>query len=129
MSICLIEIYLRQIRKTNMNLDKFIESSIETKEIDFRGNTLTLTELTYGEVEAFSIMAKELEDLDALESNRKAAGTMLRAGIKEFAELTEEQLAKFSPVAIRDLNSAVMEFNGLSATEVDESVEGKPSED
>ena len=97
-----------------MNLDKFLEEVSNTKQIDFRGHTLTLKELSYGEVAGFSELGKEIEDVDAFESNKKAMGAILRSGIVEFAELTDEQLDRFSPVALKELNEAVLEFNGLN---------------
>jgi len=98
-----------------MNIDKFLADTTTTKTIDFRGQELTVKELSYGEVASFSKMAQEFENLDAMESNKAAMGALLRSGIVEFEELTDKQLDGFSPVALKELNEAVLDFNGLSA--------------
>jgi len=106
-----------------MDINKFLEETAVTKELDYRGQKLTLIELSYGDVAAFSEIAKEIEDVDALETNKKAIGAILRAGIKEMEALTDAQLDKFSPVALKELNEAVLSFNGLKAS--NEEGEGK----
>jgi hypothetical protein len=102
------------MRNNKMDLDKLVADCVKTKEIDFRGNTLTLRELSYGQVAGFSELGKDVEDVDAFEGNKKAMGAILRAGIVEMEKLTEEQLDCLPPVALRELNEAVLEFNGLN---------------
>ena len=97
-----------------MDLNKLLDDCVKTKTIDFRGNELTLRELSYGQVASFSDIAKDVEDVNAFEGNKKAMGAILRAGITEFDELTDDQLDRFSPVALKELNEAVLEFNGLN---------------
>jgi len=103
-----------------MDIDKFLNETATTKEFDYRGQKLTLIELSYGDVAKFSELAKDIEDVSALESNKKAIGAVLRAGILEMKDLKDEQLDRFSPVALKELNEAVLEFNGLSATDDNE---------
>jgi len=100
-----------------MDINKFLDETANTKEFDYRGQKLTLTELSYGDVTAFSELAKDTDDLGELENNKKAIGAVLRAGIKEMEKLEDDQLDRFSPVALRELNDAVLEFNGLKAVE------------
>ena len=97
-----------------MDLDKLIDSAIKSGELEFRGNKLTLRELSYGQVAGFGELGKDIEDVTAFESNKRAMGAILRAGIVEFTELTDEQLDRFSPLALKELNEAVLEFNGLN---------------
>jgi len=106
-----------------MDIDKFLDETATTKELDYRGQKLTLVELSYGDVAAFSELAKDIEDVSALESNKKAIGSVLRAGILEMKELKDEQLDRFSPVALKELNEAVLEFNGLAASDDSEGKE------
>jgi len=106
-----------------MDINKFLEETANTKDFDYRGQKLTLIELSYGDVAEFSALAQDIEDVSALESNKKAIGAILRAGILEMKELKDEQLDRFSPVALKELNEAVLEFNGLRATDSDEGKE------
>lgn len=103
-----------------MDIDKFLDETASTKEFDYRGQKLTLIELSYGDVANFSDLAKDIEDVSALESNKKAIGAVLRAGIKEMEKLTDKQLERFSPVALKELNEAVLDFNGLRASDQEE---------
>jgi len=103
-----------------MDIDKFLDETATTKEFEYRGQKLTLIELSYGDVSRFSELAADIEDVSALESNKKAIGAILRAGIAEMKELKDSQLDKFSPVALKELNEAVLEFNGLKATDDNE---------
>jgi len=100
-----------------MDIDKFLDETATTKEFDYRGQKLTLIELSYGDVSRFSELAEGIEDVSALESNKKAIGAVLRAGIAEMKELKDSQLERFSPVALKELNEAVLEFNGLKVTD------------
>lgn len=102
-----------------MDLDKFLDDVSNTKTIDFRGQELTLQELSYGEVGKFSELGKDIENVDAFESNKVAMGAILRAGIVEFKELTDDQLDRLSPVALKELNEAVLEFNGLNVADAE----------
>jgi len=98
-----------------MDINKFLENTADTKELDYRGQKLTLIELSYGDVAEFSELAKDVEDVSALENNKKAVGAILRSGILEMEKLTDDQLDRFSPKALKELSEAVMEFNGLQA--------------
>ena len=106
-----------------MDINKFLEDTAVTEQLDYRGQMLTLIELSYGDVSKFSELAQDIEDVSAFESNKKAIGAILRAGILEMKALTDAQLDKFSPVALKELNEAVLSFNGLKAT--DEEAGGK----
>ena len=97
-----------------MDINSFLDDCIKTKEIEFRGKTLTLRELSYGQVAGFSDLAKNVEDVSAFENNKKAMGVILRAGIVEMEDITDEQLDRLPPVALKELNEAVLEFNGLN---------------
>jgi len=103
-----------------MDLDKLVADCVKTKEIDFRGNKLTLRELSYGQVAGFGEIGKDVEDVSAFESNKKAMGAILRAGIVEMVDLTDEQLNGLPPVALKELNEAVLEFNGLNVANEEE---------
>jgi hypothetical protein len=98
-----------------MDIDKFLNETTKSEKFDYRGQELTLVELSYGDVAKFSELAKDIEDVSALESNKVAIGAVLRAGIKEMEDLTDDQLDKFSPLVLKELNEAVLGFNGLQA--------------
>jgi hypothetical protein len=112
------------MRNNKMDLDKFLdETAVKTETYEFRGKKLTLSELSFGQVGDFTKLAKEVESEDEMEGNKIAMGALLRKGFKEFAELTDEQLNRFSPAALKDLSEAVLKFNGLVTTGEEE--EGK----
>jgi len=102
-----------------MDINKFLEETKQDKKIDFRGQELTLKELSYGTVANFSKLAKEMEDMDEMDTNRVAMGNLLRTGIFEFEEITEEQIEKFPPIMLKELTEEVLKFNGLAAEEVE----------
>ena len=100
-----------------MDIDKFLDDTKQDKKITFRGQKLTLNELSYGTVAKFSKIAKEMEDMDEMDTNRVAMGNLLRTGIVEFADIEDEQIEKFPPLMLKDLTEHVLRFNGLAAEE------------
>ena len=111
-----------------MDINKFLENTKQDKKIDFRGQELTLKELSYGTVAKFSKLAKEMEDMDAMDTNRVAMGNLLNAGIEEFKGITEKQVENFPPMVLKELTEEVLKFNGLQAEE-DEMGNEEVSED
>ena len=100
-----------------MDIDKFLDETKQDKKITFRGQELTLNELSYGTVAKFSKIAKEMEDMDEMDTNRVAMGNLLRAGVVEFEEVTDEQIENFPPIVLKELTEHILKFNGLSAEE------------
>jgi len=88
-------------------------TELKTEKKDFRGGKVTVKELSYKQVTDFSKVAAESDTVDELESNKQALGMIIRAGIAEYADLTDEELEAAAPAALKDLGEMVMNYNGL----------------
>jgi hypothetical protein len=108
-----------------MDIDKFLDETKQDKKIDFRGQALTLNELSYGTVARFSKIAKEMEDMDEMDTNRVAMGNLLKAGVEEFQDITDAQIERFPPLMLKELTEHILKFNGLSAEEEKELGKGQ----
>jgi len=101
-----------------MDIDKFLDkTAVKQESLDFRGEKLTLKELSFGQVGNFSKLGKEVENVDELEGNKMAMGALLRSGILELEDLTDDQLDRFSPAGLKELSEAILKFNGLSVAD------------
>jgi len=93
---------------------------VNEKEIDFNGGKVSVKELTFNEVQEFSALAKTAEDVDEFESNRNSLGAIIRKGVVGMEELTDDDLGEASLNSLKELSEAVLEFNGLKVSDVEE---------
>jgi len=96
----------------------------QTKVIDFEaveGGKVTLTKLSLKAVREMQNMAKDLEDATSFDSNIEAIRFVIRSGVVEAAELSDEDFDLFSLGDLAALQQKVMEYSGLAAVDVPES--------
>jgi hypothetical protein len=96
----------------------------QTKVIDFEAvevGKVTLTKLSLKAVREMQNMAKDLEDATSFDSNIEAIRFVIRAGVVEAAELSNEDFDLFSLGDLAALQQKVMEYSGLAAVDVPES--------
>lgn len=97
---------------------------LQTKVIDFEaveGGKVTLTKLSLKAVREMQDMAKDLEDATSFDSNIEAIRFVIRSGVVEAAELSDEDFDLFSLGDLAALQQKVMEYSGLAAVDVPES--------
>jgi len=95
----------------------------QTKTIDFaavEGGKVTLTKLSLKSVREMQELAKDMDDAASFDSNLAAMRFVIRAGVVEAADLSDEDFDLFSLDDLATLQQEVMAYSGLAAVDVPE---------
>lgn len=95
----------------------------QSKSIDFaavEGGKVTITKLALKAVRDMQALAKDLEDAESFDSNIEAMRFVIRSGVVEAADLSDEDFDLFSLDDLAYLQQQVMQYSGLAAVDVPE---------
>jgi len=95
----------------------------QTKTIEFaavEGGKVTITKLALKDVRKMQEMASEMEDSTSFDSNLDAMRYVIRCGVVEAADLSDEDFDLFSLADLAYLQQEVMAYSGLAAVDVPE---------
>ena len=93
----------------------------QTKTIDFaavEGGKLTLVKLPLKAVREMQTLAGKMEDASSFDSNLEAMRFVIRAGIVEAADMSDEDFDVFALDDLAALQQEVMAYSGLAAVDV-----------
>lgn len=95
----------------------------QVKEIEFaavEGGKVTVTKLSLKAVREMQELAKDMDDASTFDSNLEAMRFVIRAGVVEAADLSDEDFDLFSLDDLATLQQEVMAYSGLAAVDVPE---------